>query len=86
MFDGNYERRYKQLKSESEKLYRLLIDSIWACPKPFTKEQLEIELDKNGVILKDFDGIKELCKDYLVENNGLYSVDITSVYNKIYGK
>jgi len=74
----------ENIKKESEDKLRILLDSIWNCPIPFTKEQLEIELDKNGIIVKDFKSIKLICKDFLFEENGLYSIDIVNVFNKLY--
>ena len=59
----------------------ILLESIWNCPKYFTKEQLNEELNKNGMVLNDFKG-----KDFLFEDDGLYHVNITDVFNKMYKK
>ena len=74
----------KILKKELEDKLRILLDSIWDCPRPFNKEQLVSELDKNGIVVKDFDAIKTICKDFLFEEDGLYTIDITNVFNKQY--
>ena len=70
------------MKKESEEKLRTLLDSIWDCPSPFAKEQLVSELDKNGIVVKDFNAIKTICKDFLFEEDGLYTINITNVFNK----
>jgi len=75
-----------KLEKESDKKMMILLESIWNCPKHFTKEQLNEELNKNEMVLNDFEAVKLLCKDFLFEDDGLYHVNITDVFNKMYKK
>ena len=74
------------MEDKNDKLIRLATNALWRCKAPFSKEDIIKELEKENIELKDFDKFKELFKDVLIEDNGLYRIDITKVFNEMYKK
>jgi hypothetical protein len=70
------------MRPKSNKLFKTLLDALYACPELFTEEQFKNELDKRDVVLIDFKAILKLCKDFVFEKHkGFYSIELTKVEN-----
>jgi hypothetical protein len=75
------------MKNEPSR-WKLLINAIYNCKQPFTKEELLIELDKLGLEVMDgkFDSLMSIVDYFVFKNDdGMYFVDISNIFKERYG-
>ena len=68
---------------EYNRILELTTNALWRCKSPFSKEEIINELGKENIEVKDFDKFKEIFKNILIEDNGLYRINITKAFNNI---